>query len=70
MNEIVKLNSEIAKFAEIKQSDQEVQATVKVRTKDVQATPQVRTITSNTGYDLLTAFMGEKGNLIIKQSEL
>ena len=58
MNEIVKLNSEIAKLAEIKQSDQEVQATVKIRTKDVQATPQVRTVTSNTGNDLLTAFMG------------
>ena len=37
VNEIVKLNSEIVEFAEIKQSEKEVQATVKMFTKDVQA---------------------------------
>jgi hypothetical protein len=44
VNEIVKLNSEIVKFAEIKQSEKEVQATVMMFSKDIQANPLVRTV--------------------------
>ncbi len=40
------------------------------KNKEVLAVPIKRHITSNTGTDLLNAYLGEKGNLIIKKSEL
>lgn len=54
----------------IKKQNQEVQACVIYKNKEVLAVATKRHITSNTGTDLLTAYLGEKGNLIIKKSEL
>ena len=70
MNEIVKQNSALVELVQIKQESKEVQATAKTREKECQAEPKIRSIKVNTGVSLMKAYLGEKAELIIKNTEL
>lgn len=70
VNDLIKQNSALTEFVEIKQESKEVQATTIHRDKESQAVPTTRSITSNTGWKLMKAYLGEKGDLIIKNTEL
>lgn len=37
---------------------------------DVQATPAMKSTMCGTGYELINAYLGEKGDLVIKKTEL
>ncbi len=47
-----------------------MQATIKIRNIDVQATPTMKSTMCGTGYELINAYLGERGDLVIKKTEL
>ena len=47
-----------------------MQASAKTREKECQAEPKIRSIKVNTGVSLMKAYLGEKAELIIKNTEL
>lgn len=47
-----------------------MQATAKTRQRECQAEPTTRSIKVNTGVSLMKAYLGEKAELIIKNTEL